>query len=240
MCSNLIPPCRIQNPSPFRLLSFFLLNLNGGRIFSHLKPLPVYLLLFWGEIFPILCFRSKKAEDISSKNPKSWICLDGFAIFDFFWLWRSSEGFKSNRYMRSAALSWALYNVRRNLQVGLAENEGIKRKKVLRVFYALFSKVKICGDITYNILKFVATFASHELVFDHRVGFMKTEENKEGKDIMLVSKRVYRTIQAVQTFSFEEKRQFIKSLLFRFSEKRETLVQVGEGLCSSRTKMLEG
>ncbi len=50
------------------------------------------------------------------------------------------------------------------------------------------------------------TFASHELVFDRREGFTKKEENKGGKDIILVSKRVYRMIEVVQTFLYEEKR----------------------------------
>jgi len=48
---------------------------------------------------------------------------------------------------------------------------------------------------------------------------MKKEENKGGKDIMTLSKRVYRMMQAVQTFSFEEKRQLITSLLSPFSKK---------------------
>jgi len=49
---------------------------------------------------------------------------------------------------------------------------------------------------------------------------MKTEENKGGKNIMPMSKRVYRTIQAVQTLSYEEKCQFIKSLRSRLSGKK--------------------
>lgn len=50
---------------------------------------------------------------------------------------------------------------------------------------------------------------------------MKEEENKGSKDIILVTKRVYRPIQAVQTFSSEEKSQFIRSLLSRLSEKEQ-------------------
>jgi len=86
----------------------------------------------------------------------------------------------------------------------------------------------------------VETFASQKLVFDRREGFMKREENKGGKDIMPLSKGVYRTKQAVQTFSSEEKRRFIKSLLYRFSGKNGNAGSGGGGLCSPRTRMIEG
>jgi len=48
---------------------------------------------------------------------------------------------------------------------------------------------------------------------------MKREENKGGKDIMLVSKGVYRMTRRVQIFSSKEKYQLIKSLPYRFSGK---------------------
>jgi hypothetical protein len=50
---------------------------------------------------------------------------------------------------------------------------------------------------------------------------MKRKADSNNREILYVSRKVYRRIQSVMSFSREEKREFIISLLSRFSEEEQ-------------------
>jgi len=50
---------------------------------------------------------------------------------------------------------------------------------------------------------------------------MSQKESKEGRPIIFVSRKLYRTIQAIQSYSREEKHELVRSLLSRFSEEEQ-------------------